>query len=47
MTEMVPEHEAFAVHDACAAVERVNRSEDIKEGASAFAEKRAPRWRGR
>lgn len=47
MTEMVPEHEAFAVHDACATVEKVNRSEDIKEGARAFAEKRAPSWQGR
>ncbi len=47
MTETVPEHEAFAVHDACATVERVNRSEDIREGARAFAEKRAPRWQGR
>ena len=47
MTEMVPENEAFAVHDACATVMAVNRSEDIKEGARAFAEKRDPVWQGR
>ncbi|KAA3619225.1 MAG: carnitinyl-CoA dehydratase [Proteobacteria bacterium] len=47
LTETVSEHEAFRVHDASAAVQSVNRSEDIKEGARAFAEKRAPKWRGR
>jgi len=46
-TEMVSEHEAFAVHDALYAVQRVIQSEDLKEGASAFAEKRSPRWQGR
>jgi crotonobetainyl-CoA hydratase len=46
-TEMVGEHEAFEVHDALDGVQRVIRSEDLKEGASAFAEKRKPRWRGR
>src|ERR1700692_4747668 len=46
-TEMVPEHEAFALHDAPHAVQRVIQSEDLKEGAQAFAEKRAPRWQGR
>jgi enoyl-CoA hydratase/carnithine racemase len=28
-------------------VQRVARSEDLKEGARAFAEKRKPRWTGR
>jgi crotonobetainyl-CoA hydratase len=46
-TEMIPEHQAFEVHDALAAVQRVVRSEDLKEGARAFTEKRAPVWRGR
>jgi crotonobetainyl-CoA hydratase len=46
-TEMVPENEAFALHDALHAVQRVIQSEDLKEGARAFAEKRAPHWRGR
>ena len=46
-TEMVPEHEAFALHDSLDAVQRVIRSEDLQEGARAFAEKREPNWRGR
>jgi crotonobetainyl-CoA hydratase len=46
-TETVDEHAAFAVHDALHAVQLVNRSEDLIEGATAFAEKRAPRWKGR
>jgi crotonobetainyl-CoA hydratase len=46
-TEMVPEHEAFAVHDALHGVQSVIQSEDLKEGARAFTEKRTPRWQGR
>jgi crotonobetainyl-CoA hydratase len=46
-TEMVPEHQAFALHDSLDAVQKVIRSEDLREGASAFTEKRKPQWRGR
>ena len=46
-TEMVPEHEAFELHDALDLVQRVVRSEDLKEGTRAFSEKRSPRWTGR
>ena len=46
-TEMVPEHEAFELHDALDAVQRVIKSEDLKEGTRAFTEKRSPRWSGR
>jgi crotonobetainyl-CoA hydratase len=46
-TEMVPEHEAFELHDALDAVQRVIRSDDLKEGTRAFTEKRSPRWRDR
>jgi crotonobetainyl-CoA hydratase len=46
-TEMVPEHEAFELHDALDAVQRVIRSDDLKEGTLAFTEKRSPRWIGR
>ena len=46
-TEMVPEHEAFGLHDALDAVQRVIRSDDLKEGTRAFTEKRSPRWSGR
>src|SRR5471030_2096458 len=38
-TEMVPENEAFALHDALHAVQSVIQSEDLKEGARAFTEK--------
>jgi crotonobetainyl-CoA hydratase len=47
LTEMVPEHEAFAVHDALHAVQKVIQSDDLKEGAQAFAAKRTPCWQGR
>ena len=46
-TEMLAEHPAFALHDSLEAVQKVIRSEDLKEGARAFAEKRKPRWQGR
>ncbi len=46
-TEMVPEHAAFEMHDALDAVQRVVRSDDVKEGPRAFSEKRKPRWTGR
>ena len=46
-TEMVPEHEAFELHDSLDAVQRVVRSHDLKEGARAFSEKRKPQWTGR
>jgi crotonobetainyl-CoA hydratase len=46
-TEMVPEHEAFALHDSLDYVQRVVRSDDLKEGTRAFSEKRPPRWTGR
>ena len=46
-TEMLPEHEAFELHDSLDLVQRVIRSEDLKEGTRAFAEKRKPRWTGR
>jgi crotonobetainyl-CoA hydratase len=46
-TEMVPEHEAFGLHDSLHLVQQVIRSEDLKEGTRAFAEKRKPKWTGR
>src|SRR6266704_6531032 len=46
-TEMVLEHEAFELHDSLHAVQKVVRSEDLKEGGRAFSEKRKPRWTGR
>ena len=46
-TEMVPEHEAFELHDSLDLVQQVIRSEDLKEGTRAFTEKRKPRWTGR
>jgi enoyl-CoA hydratase/carnithine racemase len=44
---MVPEHEAFELHDSLDLVQRVIRSDDLLEGTRAFAEKRKPRWTGR
>jgi crotonobetainyl-CoA hydratase len=46
-TEMVPEHEAFELHDSLDLVQQVIRSEDLKEGTRAFTEKRKPQWTGR
>src|SRR2546429_276993 len=46
-TEMVPEHAAFELHDSLDAVQKVIRSQDLKEGARAFAEKRKPVWKGK
>jgi crotonobetainyl-CoA hydratase len=46
-TEMVPEHEAFELHDSLDLVQRVIRSDDLKEGTRAFSEKRKPQWTGR
>jgi crotonobetainyl-CoA hydratase len=46
-SEMIAEHEAFALHDSLDLVQRVVRSEDLKEGTRAFTEKRKPRWTGR
>ncbi len=46
-SEMIAEHEAFLLHDSLDLVQRVVRSEDLKEGTRAFTEKRKPRWTGR
>ena len=40
-TEMVPEHEAFELHDSLDVVQQVIRSDDLKEGTRAFTEKSA------
>src|SRR6202042_1981486 len=46
-TEMVPEHQAFELHDSLDVVQQVIRSDDLKEGTQAFTEKRKPRWTGK
>src|ERR1700726_3400860 len=46
-TETVSEHEAFELHDALSAVQKVLRSDDLLEGARAFSEKREPKWTGK
>jgi crotonobetainyl-CoA hydratase len=46
-TEVVAEHAAFELHDSLDAVQRVIRSEDLKEGARAFSAKRTPVWKGK
>jgi len=46
-SEMVAEHEAFELHDALSRVQAVLRSDDLKEGARAFSEKRKPIWQGK
>jgi crotonobetainyl-CoA hydratase len=46
-SEMLPEHEAFQLHDSLDLVQQVIRSEDLKEGTRAFSEKRKPQWTGR
>ncbi|MFI4895588.1 MAG: enoyl-CoA hydratase-related protein [Steroidobacterales bacterium] len=46
-SEVVSEHAAFELHDSLQAVQAVLRSEDLKEGARSFAEKRKPVWQGK
>ena len=45
-SEMLGEHEAFELHDSLHAVQKVVRSEDLREGARAFSAKRRPLWKG-
>ena len=46
-SEGLGEHEAFELHDSLHAVQKVIRSEDLKEGARAFSAKRRPVWKVR
>jgi crotonobetainyl-CoA hydratase len=46
-TEMIPEHQAFELHDSLDLVQQVIRSDDLREGTEAFAQKRQPRWTGK
>ena len=46
-TEMIPEHQAFELHDSLDIVQQVIRSDDLREGTEAFTEKRKPRWTGK
>lgn len=46
-TEMVPEQQAFDFILGMDSVQKVYHSEDLKEGATAFAEGRKPEWKGR
>jgi crotonobetainyl-CoA hydratase len=46
-SEMLAEHQAFALHDSLHAVQQVIRSDDLKEGTRAFSEKRPPVWKGK
>jgi len=46
-TEGVPEQDALRLALALHSVQRVFDSDDVKEGARAFAEKRKPNWKGR
>src|SRR6266850_2360781 len=45
-SERLAEHEAFALHESLHSVQKVIRSEDLKEGARAFNAKRRPVWKG-